>query len=484
MKNFNALGLDPNFQKVFEELGFDEVTEIQEKVIPLAVAGKDLIAGSATGSGKTLAFGFPIIEKLKVKAGLQALILTPTRDLAEQISKSLKFFAKYKPLKVVTVYGGVPINPQINDLGKAEVVIGTPGRILDHISRKTINLSKIKILVLDEADRMLDMGFIKDVTNIIYPLPKNRQTLLFSATISHDIRKIADKYMINPIEVSAESYVDASKLKQVFYDVPKREKFSLLVHLLKNEDSKLVMVFCNTKRTADSIGNNLREQGFDALALHGDLNQNQRKRVLESFHKSKKFVLVCTDIASRGLDIKNVSHIYNYDTPKISTDYVHRIGRTARAGKEGKAITLLSEADYDNFRKIKDNSSLFIEQVKLPEFEKFFVNVSDRARGGKWGRGQREVRRDSGEHSRSGGDRNRDYGKRSGGKGRGGQKEQRKRNSNWSYIGRNESGRESWREKREESRNERPSRINPHKKRSFGKGEHNTSRRFGGNRRR
>ena len=373
MKNFNELGLDKNFQRVFAEMGFDETTEIQEKVIPLAVAGKDLIAKSATGSGKTLAFGFPIIEKLKIRGGLQALILTPTRDLAEQISKSFRFFAKYNPLKVVTIYGGVPINPQIYQLEKAEIVIGTPGRILDHLSRKTINLSKIKILVLDEADRMLDMGFIRDVTDIIYHCPKKRQTLLFSATISSDIKKIADKYMINPVEVSAESYVDASKLKQVFYDVPKRDKFSLLVHLLKKEDSALVMVFCNTKRTAESVGNNLRENGFDALALHGNLNQNQRKRVLETFHRSKKFILVCTDVASRGLDIKNVSHIYNYDAPRISNDYIHRIGRTARAGKEGKAISILSEADYDNFRRIQNNSSLNIEQIKLPEFEKVFV---------------------------------------------------------------------------------------------------------------
>ncbi|MDO8622923.1 MAG: DEAD/DEAH box helicase [archaeon] len=401
MKNFNALGLDQTFQKVLDELGFDEITEIQEKVIPLAVAGKDLIAGSATGSGKTLAFGFPIIEKLKVRGGLQALILTPTRDLAEQIAKSLKMFAKYKPLKIATIYGGVPISPQMDDLERADIAVGTPGRILDHLSRRSIDLSKIKIFVLDEADRMLDMGFIKDVTDIIYPLPKNRQTLLFSATISHDIRKIADKYMNNPVEISAESYVDASKLKQVFYDVPQREKFSLLVHLLKNEDSKLVMVFCNTKRTADFVGDNLKEHGFDALALHGNLNQNQRKRVLETFHRSEKFILVCTDIASRGLDIKNVSHIYNYDTSKVSTDYVHRIGRTARAGKEGKAITLLSELDYDNFRKIKNNASLYIEQIKLPEFEKIMVTSQGHdSRRGQWGRGQREVRRDGG---RSGG---------------------------------------------------------------------------------
>jgi len=395
MKNFNELGLDKNLLRIFEEIGFDELTEIQEKVIPLAVAGKDVIAKSATGSGKTLAFGFPIIEKMKIRKGLQALILTPTRDLAEQILKSFKTFSKYKPLRIITIYGGVSLSPQIEDLEKAEIVIGTPGRILDHLSRKTIDLSKIKILVLDEADRMLDMGFIKDVADIIYHCPKNRQTLLFSATISNEITSIAKKYMVNPVPVSAESYVDPSKLKQVFYDIPQKKKFSLLAHLLKNEDSKLAMVFCNTKRTVDLIGENLKRYGFDALTLHGGLNQNQRKRVLEHFHKSEKFILVCTDVAARGLDIKNVSHIYNYDSPKTNIDYIHRIGRTARAGKDGKAITLLSDRDYENFRRIKNDSSLDIEQIQLPKFETFFVEVSKPKRNMGFRRedGEREHRR-------------------------------------------------------------------------------------------
>jgi len=405
MKNFNELGLDKNLLRIFEEIGFDELTEIQEKVIPLAVAGKDVIAKSATGSGKTLAFGFPIIEKIKIRGGLQTLILTPTRDLAEQISKSLKIFSKYKPLKIITIYGGVSLNPQIEDLKEAEIVIGTPGRILDHLSKKTINLSKIKILVLDEADRMLDMGFIKDVTDIIYRCPKNRQTLLFSATISDEIMSIAKRYMINPVPVSAESYVDPSKLKQVFYDISQKEKFSLLAHLLKNESSKLVMVFCNTKRTANLIGNNLKRYEFDALILHGGLNQNQRKKILEHFHKSEKFILVCTDVAARGLDIKNVSHIYNYDSPKTSIDYIHRIGRTARAGKDGKAITLLSDRDYENFRRINNDSSLNIEQIQLPKFETFFVEVSKPKRNMGFRRGNR---REDGEreHKRFGNKRN------------------------------------------------------------------------------
>jgi len=415
MKNFKELGLSKNLLRTLEEIGFNEPTEIQEKVIPLALAGKDVIAESATGSGKTLAFGAPIIEKIKTGEGLQVLVLTPTRELAEQNAKYFKIFSKYSSLKIVTVYGGVSLIPQMEDLKKADVAIGTPGRILDHISRKTINFSKIKILVLDEADRMLDMGFIDDVTDIVHHCPKNRQTLLFSATISEDIERIAKRYMVSPINVSAESYVDPSKLKQFFYDVPTKEKFSLLVHLLKKENSKLVMVFCNTKRTADFTGDNLKRSGFDALTLHGDLNQNQRKKVLDHFHNSEKFILVCTDVAARGLDIKNVSHVYNYDSPKTSTEYIHRIGRTARAGKDGKAITLLSERDYDNFRQVNRDSSLKIEQISLPEFEKVFVRATESGMNRSFGRrpdrnfGGRDFR----SHSRTQGNAgNRRYGQR------------------------------------------------------------------------
>ena len=377
MKGFKELGLDKNLLKILDEIGFDEPTEIQEKVIPIALAGKDVIAESATGSGKTLAFGALIVEKIKAERRVQVLILTPTRELAEQDSKYLKIYSKYNDLKICTVYGGVSLEPQMRDLRTADVVVGTPGRILDHLSRRTINLSKVKILVLDEADRMLDMGFVHDVTKITSQCPKNRQTLLFSATISRDIERIAKDYMIKPVDVSAEAYVDPSKLKQVYYDVPTKEKFSLLVHLLKEENSKLVMVFCNTKRTTDFVGNNLKRYNFDALTLHGDLNQNQRKRVLEHFHSSTKFILVCTDVAARGLDIKNVSHVYNYDTPKTSEEYIHRIGRTARAGKDGKAITLVCDRDYENFGRVNDNPDLKIERIELPGFERVFAKAPE-----------------------------------------------------------------------------------------------------------
>ena len=379
MKSFEELGLSNDLLKVIKEMNFDEPSEIQEKVIPLAMSGKDIIGESATGSGKTLAFGAPIIENIKTGWGLQSLILTPTRELAEQVANALIVFSKYHKLKVAAVYGGVSMSNQISELRRADIVVGTPGRILDHIKRRKINISKVKILVLDEADRMLDMGFVHDVSTIVSYCPQERQTLLFSATISEDIIKISKKYMKNPKEVSVDNRIDPSKLAQVFYDVPSTQKFSLLVHLLKEEKSKLVMIFCNTKRNTDMIARNLVKQNFDALALHGDLNQAKRTRVLENFHKSEKFILVCTDVAARGLDIKGVSHVYNYECPKTSTEYTHRIGRTARAGKDGIAITIVSDRDYENFRKVLQDDTLNIKKMDLPDFPSILVEMRSRS---------------------------------------------------------------------------------------------------------
>ncbi|MEK6891286.1 MAG: DEAD/DEAH box helicase [Nanoarchaeota archaeon] len=415
MKSFKELGLSPELLKVIDEIHFKEPSEVQEKSIPEGLAGKDVLAESATGSGKTLAFGAPIIQNAVHGKGLQALVLVPTRELAQQVSKSLIEFSKYKKLNIISVYGGISLLPQMEGLGKADIVVGTPGRILDHISRKSINLSHIKFLVLDEADRMLDMGFLDDVARIIERCPEKRQSFLFSATLSTDIMRIAKRYMNHPIEISAESHVDPSKLEQVFYEVQSAEKFSLLVHLLKDETSKLVMVFCNTKRNTDFIGKNLMRHGFDAMALHGDLSQSRRNKILEHFNDSDKFILVCTDVAARGLDIKNVSHVYNYDSPKNSTEYVHRIGRTARAGKDGKAITIIAKQDFDNFRRVVSDDSLSIKRIETPEFEKVFIKMSSERGSGDRGGGFRG--RSSGEfHSRgrsgSGGYGGRSHGSR------------------------------------------------------------------------
>ncbi len=384
MEAFRKLGLQKELVQVLVEAGFKEPTDIQAKTIPLTLEGKDVIGGAATGSGKTLAFGACMIEKIKHGLGVQSLILTPTRELAEQVSRELEKFSKYTHLEVTAVYGGVGIEPQIRNLRHADIVVGTPGRILDHLERRTLDLRKVSILVLDEADRMLDMGFIDDVEKIIKNCPKHRQTLMFSATVSPDIKHLANSYMNNPEYVSVEQYIDASKLKQTYYDVPKDQKFSLLVHLLKHEHPGLIMVFCNTQRTTDFVANLLSKQGMDAIAIHGGLSQAKRTKVMEHFKSNKIAVLVCTDVAARGLDIKGVSHIYNYDVPMNSKEYIHRIGRTARAGKEGMAITLVSTRDYDNFRAVLRNQELQIKAEEMPQVENIPVQFrSDRgSRGG------------------------------------------------------------------------------------------------------
>ncbi len=381
MEKFRKLKLSEDFLKSLEGFNFKEPSDIQEKTIPLILEGKDVLGSSATGSGKTLAFGSGIIEKISRGNGIQALILTPTRELAEQVAKSLRAFSRHTGLQVTEIFGGVSIEPQIRNLRRADVVVGTPGRILDHINRRTINFSNVKILVLDEADRMLEMGFIEDVTSIINTCPKERQTLLFSATISKDIERIAKNYMKSPVYIAVEPFVDPKKLAQSFFDVPSNLKFSLLVYLLKQERPGLVMVFCNTRRNVDLLTRNLKRYEIDALGIHGGLTQNKRSSIMSAFHSNTATILICTDVAARGLDIKNVSHIYNYDIPKTETEYIHRIGRTARAGKEGRAISLVSERDYHEFRHISEDSSITIEHEKLPELAPLDVSFKTQSYG-------------------------------------------------------------------------------------------------------
>ncbi|MEI6849928.1 MAG: DEAD/DEAH box helicase [archaeon] len=368
MESFRKLGLSEAMIKIIEHAKFTQPSEIQEKTIPSAMEGKDIIGGSATGSGKTLAFGASLIEKTEKGQGIQALVLVPTRELAEQVAEVLFTFSHHRKLSISMIYGGVGITPQIDELEQADIVVGTPGRLLDHMERGTIDLSKLKTLVLDEADRMLDMGFIEDVEKIISACPKERQTMLFSATISQDIEHLAKRYLKkDAVQVSVANQVDPTLLKQIYYDVEKEKKFSLLVHLLKKEASSLVMVFCNTRVNADFIANNLNKNGIESLAIHGGITQQKRDKILEHFKKQSVFVLVCTDLAARGLDIKNVSHVYNYDLPKNAKEYVHRIGRTARAGADGIAINIVSVRDYESFRNILRDDTLKIEEQKVPE---------------------------------------------------------------------------------------------------------------------
>ena len=378
MENFKILGISEPVLRSIRDERFESPSEIQEKSIPLIIAGKDVIAGSATGSGKTLAFAAGILKNAEKGRGIQALVLTPTRELAEQVAQALSKFSKYKPLEIIAVYGGVGINPQIRGLKTADVVVGTPGRLLDHIARNTLRLGKVRTLVLDEADRMFDMGFKDDVEKIIRKCPQERQTLLFSATINKEVVQLSRRYMHEPLQVSVDSFVDPKKLVQTYYDVADEQKFSLLLHLLKNENSDLVMVFCNTKRNTDKVTKNLRFSGIDALAIHGGLTQYKRNDVMQQFHTGKFCVLVCTDVAARGLDIHGVSHVYNYDIPRESKQYIHRIGRTARAGAEGKAINILSRTDYDNFGRVLKENDVEITEEPLPAFAKAAIRQPER----------------------------------------------------------------------------------------------------------
>lgn len=378
---FSELKLEPDLLKAAAEMGFSEATPVQEKSIPLIQAGRDVMAQSETGSGKTAAFGLPILEKLTRGERTQCLILTPTRELAEQIGNELRKFSRYRRAAITTVYGGVSISPQIERLRHAEIVVATPGRLLDHLGRRTIDLSRVRFLVLDEADKMFEMGFVDDVRRIIEQTPGTRQTMLFSATLSEEVLELAQEYLRNPESVKARLYVDTKLLRQEYYDVPGRDKFSLLLHLLNQEAPRLAMVFCATRTNTDIVARNLQRNGVKAMPIHGGHSQNRRTGIMKAFHAGDVHVLVATDVAARGLDIKGVTHIINYDIPKTSKEYVHRIGRTARAGKSGKAISLLSERDYDNFQSVLQDRSLPIERKELPPFPRVPFAVRSREEG-------------------------------------------------------------------------------------------------------
>lgn len=366
---FEELNLKPELLKAIKHLGFTETTGIQEKCIPSIQEGKDIVAQSSTGSGKTAAFGLPLLEKLQTDKGIQLLVLTPTRELCVQVADAMQGFAKFlSHVRIVSVYGGVSIVPQIDHLRRANIVVGTPGRILDHISRNTINFQHVKFLVLDEADKMFEMGFIEAVEEILRHIPQQRQTLLFSATIPQAVMHLVRKHLKNPMSIKGETYVHKTLLKQVYYVIPTKEKFSLLAHLLKGKPEGLALIFCATRRETDLVAKNLKLHGIQALAIHGGLTQNKRELALEALKNGHVNTLVATDVAARGLDIKSVSHVYNYDVPKSPNEYIHRIGRTARAGSNGEAVTLLSERDYDNFNHILSDRSLEIKKEQLPHF--------------------------------------------------------------------------------------------------------------------
>ena len=366
---FEDMNIGKDILGSLNDIGFEQPTRIQSETIPIIKQGHDVIGQSKTGSGKTAAFGIPLVEKVVKGEKIQALVLAPTRELALQIADDLRKFSHFKRLYIQTVYGGVSIGPQISGLRKAEIVVGTPGRIMDHMRRGTMDLSNLKFFVLDEADRMIDMGFIEDIEMIERNIPKDRQTLLFSATMPQSLMKIREKFTKDAKKVKTKTKLSEDVLKQYYCDVDRKRKFSLLAHLINQEKPKLSIIFCNTRKDVDAVARNLRNYGINATALHGGLSQHQRETVIGNFHKGITRILVATNVASRGLDIKNVTHIFNYSIPKDAEDYTNRIGRTARAGESGKVISLLSRDDHGSFRRIINIFSYNIKKMEVPDFK-------------------------------------------------------------------------------------------------------------------
>jgi ATP-dependent RNA helicase RhlE len=354
--SFDSLGLKPELLRAVADQGYTQPTPIQAQAIPVVLAGKDLLGAAQTGTGKTAGFTLPLLQILGAKANgshsparhpIRALVITPTRELCAQVEDSVRTYGKYIPLKSITVYGGVGINPQIDALRRGvDILVATPGRLLDHVQQKTVDLRQVEILVLDEADRMLDMGFIHDIRRILALLPAKRQNLLFSATFPDEIRKLAASFMQEPVTVEvARRNTPAELVSQVQHPVDANRKRELLAHLVKSNDWKQVLVFCKTKHGANRLAHQLSRDGVHADAIHGNKSQNQRERALGEFKEGKVRVLVATDIAARGLDIEALPHVVNYDLPHVAEDYVHRIGRTGRAGVEGEAVSLVSHED-------------------------------------------------------------------------------------------------------------------------------------------
>lgn len=374
-KKFGNLELNKKVYNAIADMGFEEPSPIQIVAIPLLMQGKDVIGQAQTGTGKTAAFGIPIVEKINPKfRGVQALVLTPTRELAIQVAEEITKIGKYREMRTLAIYGGQPIERQIMALKRGvHIVVGTPGRLLDHIRRSTLFLGSVRLMVLDEADEMLDMGFIEDIEKILKETPAEKQTLLFSATMPLEIQRLARKYLNNPeiLSVSRDE-LTVPQIEQAFYEVKEHNKFDGLCRVLDTSDIKLAIIFCRTKRGVDELVAGLEARGYEAEGLHGDLTQAQRNKVMKKFREGHVEIMVATDVAARGLDIDNVSHVINYDIPQDPESYVHRIGRTGRAGKSGIAISFVTPPEYRLLRMIEKMINSRIKRCKLPTFEDVF----------------------------------------------------------------------------------------------------------------
>ena len=392
---FKELGLSEELLSAVKSMGFDEMTEIQEKSIPVIMRGLDIIGRSNTGTGKTAAFGIPVIEKILQNDSdfIQTLILCPTRELAQQACEEIKKFSKYKNwVKPLAIFGGVSIDKQIYQLKRGvNIIIGTPGRIIDHINRHTLKLQNLKTIVLDEADEMLQMGFREDIENILKYIPKERQTILFSATMPPEILAITHKYQNNPILIKTNTKSKTvESIEQYYYIVPMGKKFDALDLLLIKNQPKSSMIFCNTKKMVDELTNILVSKGYKAAGIHGDMKQLQRTSVMNSFKSGKTSILVATDVAARGIDVNGIDAVFNFDLPQDNEYYIHRIGRTGRAGKSGTAYTLVcNRKQVSDLNMIAKNTKSVIKESELPNkselvdieienYEKFISHLADK----------------------------------------------------------------------------------------------------------
>lgn len=370
--NFHSFNLDPLILSNVDALGYKTPTPIQSQSIPPILAGNDVMGLAQTGTGKTAAFALPILQRLMQgpRGCVRALIVAPTRELAQQIHEAIVELSKNTKLRSITLYGGVNINPQIKELARGvEIIVACPGRLLDHVQQRTVNLSKVEVVVLDEADHMFDMGFLPDIRKIFRHLPKKKQTLLFSATMPSAIHDLAHDVLHKPVKIEIGHRAPATSVKQVLFPVAKHLKTNLLIYLLNKTPKESVLVFTRTKHSAKKVALKLESAGFKATSLQGNLPQSKRLSAMSGFRDGSLQILVATDIASRGIDVSTISHVINYDIPDTVETYIHRIGRTGRAAKEGEAFTLITNEDASEVRAIERVLGRKIEQVTFDDFD-------------------------------------------------------------------------------------------------------------------
>lgn len=380
--NYNQSGIDPGILHAVSEMGFEKMTPIQQQAIPVMMEGRDLVGQAQTGTGKTAAFGIPLLQKIRPeKRGVQALVLCPTRELAIQATEELRRFSKYlKGIKIAPIFGGQDMAKQIQLLkSDTKIVVGTPGRVMDHMRRRTLKLSDIQTVVLDEADEMLNMGFREDIETILEDTPQERQTVLFSATMPQAILNITKRFQRNAelIKITKKE-LTIPLVEQFYLELKSRDKTAALCRLLDFYDPRRALVFCKTKRGADALAGDLKGRGYHAEPLHGDLSQGQRNAAMAQFRHGKAQILVATDVAARGLDVDDVEAVFNYDIPQEEEAYVHRIGRTGRAGKEGKAFTFVVGKEIYKLRSIEDYCKTQLTRGTLPSAAAVMKNKSEK----------------------------------------------------------------------------------------------------------